>query len=101
MMRRWWTFLSGVIVGGGLILAVLNFHVIRARDGLHLVPKVDAQIAGTYVDISEFGPRDWLDHPEIFVALQRANQDELIQTATGDALLKGLDRLLDPKESRR
>lgn len=93
-MRRWSTFLGGVIVGGALIYSALNYHIIHAKDGLHLVPKVDAQLASTYVDIRDFGPRDWLDHPEIFAALNSAHRDDLIQSAAGDAVRTGLDRLL-------
>jgi hypothetical protein len=93
-MRRWTTFVMGTVVGAGLLYAVLNYHVIQASDGLHLVPKVDAQLAGTYVDIREFGVREWLAHPEIIAALRDAKQDALIKTAADDAARVGLDRLL-------
>lgn len=100
-MRRWSTFLGGVVVGGLLIYAVLHYHVIQARDGLHLVPKVNAQLANTFVDIREFAPRDWAAHPEIFEALSAAHQDELIKSAAGDAVRNGLDRLLGPADANR
>lgn len=101
IMRRWSTFVCGLVVGGSLIYAALNYHLIHAKDGLHLVPKVNAQLAGTYVDIRGFGPRDWLEHPEIFAALNAAHQDALIESAAGDALRNGLDRVLGPVDSNR
>jgi hypothetical protein len=100
-MRRWGTFVVGVLVGGLLIYYALNYHVIHARDGMHLVPKVDAKLAGTYVDIREFTARDWIDHPEIFAALQQAKRDDLLQMAVGDAANQALDRLLGPRPETR
>lgn len=100
-MRRWSTFVLGMLVGALLIYSVLNYHVIHASDGLHVVPKVNAQLAATYVDIRAFGPRDWMNHPEILAALERADRGDLIRTAAGDALNAGLDRLLGPAPPAR
>ncbi len=100
-MRRWSTFAFGVLVGGILIYCVLNYHVIHARDGMHLVPKVDAQLAGTYVDIREFTARDWIDHPQVFAALQQAKRDDLLQMALGDAANHTLDRVFGPRPEKR
>jgi len=100
-MRRWGTFLIGVAFGAALLYAVLNFHIINASDGLHLVPKVESQLAGTFVDIRSFGPREWLEHPEVFIALQRADRGDLLNTAADDAMRKGLDRLLGPRDEKR
>jgi hypothetical protein len=97
-MRRWVTFLSGVVVGGLLLYGVLSFHILHASDGMHLVPKIDAQLAGTYVDIRDFTPRDWIAHPEILAALQKAGRIDLIELAADDAIRVGLDRVLGPRK---
>jgi hypothetical protein len=94
-MRRISTFIFGMVVGGLLIYVALNFHLIQARDGLHLVPKVDARLAGAYVDIRQFGPGDWAQHPEIAMAIFRAERSDLMETAAGDTLQNGLDQFLD------
>jgi hypothetical protein len=91
----------GAVIGGMLIYFVLNNHIIRAKDGLHLVPKVDAQLADTYVDIRQFGPRDWVNHPDLFAALTRSDQDELLQSATESTVDNALDRLLGPADDER
>ena len=44
-MRRLSTFFFGMVAGGLLIYAALNYHLIQAKDGLHLIPKVDATLA--------------------------------------------------------
>jgi hypothetical protein len=100
-MRRWSMFFLGVAVGGLLIYSALNYHVIRARDGMHLVPKVDAQLAGTYVDIREFTLRDWVDHREVLAALHAAKREDLLPTAVGDAVTNTVDRLLGPAPAER
>jgi hypothetical protein len=98
MRRRWLTFLLGVAVGALLIYAALNYHIVRARDGLHIIPKVDATLAGVYVDIRPFGPADWASHPDLALALLEANRRDLMEAAAGDALREGIDRLLAPPE---
>ena len=95
-MRRWSTFLTGIAVGALLLYAVLNFHIIRASDGLHVVGKTGARLAGAYVDIREFGPRQWLEHPEVLLALQEAERTDLIGLAAEDAVNNGLRRWLEP-----
>ncbi|HEX6962206.1 MAG TPA: hypothetical protein VF175_10090 [Lacipirellula sp.] len=96
-MRRLSTFIFGMVAGGLLIYVVLNFHVVQARDGMHLVPKVDAKLAGAYVDIRNFTPADWQQHPEVAMAIFRAERGDLLESAASDALQNGLDELLQPQ----
>lgn len=100
-MKRWGTFLAGVAAGALLLYAVLHFHVVHATDGMHLVAKTKAKLAGTYVDIREFGPRQWLERPDVLLALQQAERTDLIGMAAEDAVNNGLRRLLEPGESNR
>ncbi|HMP06892.1 MAG TPA: hypothetical protein PJ982_11115 [Lacipirellulaceae bacterium] len=100
-MRRWSTFLGGVLVGGLLVWGALNYHLVHARSGLHLVPKLDATFAGAYVDIRDFGPRDWAQHQTILLALLDADRTDLLGQAADDAVRTGLDRLLGADADRR
>ncbi|MBA3482118.1 MAG: hypothetical protein H0T51_09925 [Pirellulales bacterium] len=95
-MRRLSTFFFGMVAGGLLIYAALNYHLIQAKDGLHLIPKVDATLACTYADIRNFGPSDWAQHPEIAMALFKADRSDLLESAASSTLETGLDRLLAP-----
>lgn len=95
-MRRLSTFLVGMVAGGVFIYFALHYHLVSAPSGLHLVPKVETSLAGTYVDIRNFGPGDWARHPEIAMALVRANRADLLEGAASDSLSTGLDRLLGP-----
>jgi hypothetical protein len=97
-MRRGTTFIFGMIVGGLLLYTALSYHLIHAKDGLHLVPKVESSLAATYVDIRSFGPADWIDHIEIAQAVQASGQGGLMETAAVDSLRTGIDRLLEPRQ---
>lgn len=95
-MKRLWTFILGMITGGLLFWGALSYHVVRANDGLHLIPKTNATLADTYVDIRHFGPTEWLQHVDVAQALQAAGRADLVQAAAHDALKTGLDQLLAP-----
>jgi len=99
-MRRWMTFLMGMVVGGLLLWGMLQYHVLHTREGLRLVPKVNASLAKTYVDIRTFTVADWARNTDLVLALTNANQRDLMGNAAGNALQNGLDRLLNGGESR-
>jgi hypothetical protein len=102
-MRRLGTFLFGMVVGAALLYGLLQYHIVNADDGLHLVPKVNSQLAGTYVDVRNFGVAEWAQHADLALALEKAGRRDLLRAAADDALQRGLDRLLTPEErnSRR
>ena len=56
-MRRSMTFLTGMIIGGVLLYGALSYHILRADDGFHLIPKTSDRLAATYVDIRKFTVR--------------------------------------------
>lgn len=100
-MRRLPTFICGMVVGGLLLYGALNYYLVNARDGLHLIPKLSATLAGTYVDTRQFGVAEWADHADLAMALEKAGRRDLLNAAAGDALETGLDRLLDRAPNRR
>jgi len=99
-MQRLTTFLMGMVAGGVLLYSALHYHLIRANDGLHLVPKLDQKLAATYVDIRSFTVADWTKHPEVAAALMKANQGQLMQGSATDALRSGMNQLFDRVEQR-
>ena len=94
-MRRIMSFIFGMITGGILLYGAMHYHVIRAQDGYHLVPKSSARIAATYVDIREFTVADFAEHADIVEALILADKRDLMGNAASGALQNGLDRLLN------
>jgi hypothetical protein len=95
-MRRWITFMIGMILGATLLYGLQRYHLIRARDGLHLIPKVESSLAATYVDIRDFTVSDWARHSEVALALVQADQSKLMEDAAADTIRQSIDRLLDP-----
>ena len=95
-MRRWITFMVGMVVGGALLYGTQRYHLVRARDGLHLIPKVESSLAATYVDIRDFTVSDWARHSGVAMALIQADQGQLMEEAAADTIRQSIDRLLDP-----
>jgi hypothetical protein len=89
-MRRLPTFIFGMVVGGLLIYLALNYHLIRAKDGLHLVPKVSATLADTYVDVRSFRPGNFVSHRDVVTALLKSGQGELIDSLAADSVRNSL-----------
>jgi hypothetical protein len=96
-LRRIWSFLAGLMAGGAVIYFAMNFHLVRANDGIHLIPKVSAKLPKTYADIREFTVADWAENAEIAAALVHANRRDLLDGAMTDTLNNGIDRLFNPE----
>jgi hypothetical protein len=93
-MSRFGTFLLGMVVGIVLYTATTHFHVVRARDGFHLVAKQSAQLSETYVDIRQFTMADWVDHPQLAAALTKANKQYLIGDSAATSLQESASQLV-------
>jgi hypothetical protein len=92
-MRRLSTFIFGMVVGGLLIYVALNYHLIHAQDGLHMVPKIDAALASTYVDVRGLGIADLAQYPEVAMAISKAGRQDLLESIAGNAIGTEVDRL--------
>jgi hypothetical protein len=82
-MRRISTFLMGMATGAMLLHGVTMYHVVRAADGVHLIPKQPPRLAESYVDIRTFSMNDWADHAQLASAMVQAGQQQLL----GDAAM--------------
>jgi hypothetical protein len=89
------SFLGGVVVGGVASFVGLKYHVVRAADGLHLVPKLQAQFDEAYVDIRQFGFEDWNKHRALAVAMVQADKAYLMQETATDSLRESVDSVLE------
>ena len=94
-MGRLGSFLFGVAVGAGLVFGSLKYHVLRAQDGLHVVPKVTSTFEDAYVDIRQFGPSEWNEHRTLVAGLIKANKEDLIGETAAYSLRASLRSALD------
>jgi len=97
MIRRLMTFFLGMVTGGALLFGAMNYHLIRAHDGVHFVPKVSPKLAAAYVDIRGFSAADWAQHSDIAAALISADQAGLMKSSVSESLYKRIDQFLEPK----
>jgi hypothetical protein len=92
-MRQMYTFVLGAGVGAALCLGAMNFHVVRAQDGWHLVQKHHARLGQVYVDTRQFGASDWINNTDLAAALTADNKAYVMQSAVTSPLQNGLNRL--------
>lgn len=85
-MQKIQGFLFGFVVGAALMFAGLRYHVIRASDGYHVIPKVTAHLRLPYTDIREFTVEDWQSNADLVVAITRSKNTALKQEAAKGAL---------------
>ncbi len=94
-MRRLFSFLSGLVIGAVLVYFAMSYHVIHSKDGLHLIPKINGELAATYVDIREFQVADWAQNAQVAAALVQAGRRDLIDNAINETVNQGIERLLN------
>ena len=83
-MRLAWLF-AGVLLGAFGMWGSMNYHLLRTRDGIACVPKYRARLAGTFIDVREWGLTEWTEHPELVMTLEQHDRTEII----GDAKVLG------------
>ena len=90
-------FILGCMVGAVTLYGSMCFHVVRARDATHVIPKMALTFTDTYVDIREFGVPEWRKHVPLAEALIRANKRELMSDALENSVRNAWDNLLESK----
>ncbi len=93
-MKRLTSFLFGVIVGAVGLGGVMHFHIVRASDGLHVVPKLAAKLELPYVDIRQFTIQDWQQNQALAMAILKANKGGLMQDSALDGFKQATENLL-------
>jgi hypothetical protein len=88
-------FLFGIAVGAAGMYTSQTYHVVRANDGFHFVPKMSTDFADTYVDIRSFTLRDWEQHRTLAVALTKANKTHLLDDSAGDQIRQAAQGVLN------
>jgi len=81
-MKRFSGFLLGIFLGAAGMFVGMNYHLVRSKDGFHLVPKLAAKFEQPYVDIRSFNLRDWQNHQSLAAAIVKANKSNLMEEST-------------------
>jgi hypothetical protein len=85
-MKRLTSFFTGMIVGAAGLYGAMTFHIVRADDGIHVVPKVTCGLSDVYVDTRKFTVPDWYAHRGLSAAVVNAEKEYLL----GDSSLTSL-----------
>ena len=94
-MKRIPAFLFGVFFGAMGMFLSMNYHLVRSKDGFHLVPKMAAKFEQPYVDIRNFTLDDWKQHQSLAVAIMKANKSNLMQESALDNFRDATQSLID------
>jgi hypothetical protein len=106
-MRRFTALISGVLIGGVLVYAGFNYHLVRAHDGFLVVSRTQVALEDAYVDIRNWGITDWRKHPTLTRNMLKSGHAERVKAAVQDGLVKdalnglGLTRQENDDESRQ
>ena len=63
-MNKFTTLLFGLAIGATLMFVSLKYHVVRASNGFHMVPKTTANLSLIYSDVRDFTVDDWQKNKE-------------------------------------
>jgi hypothetical protein len=99
-MKRYLSFLLGLVTGAALLYVAMSFHVVRSRDGFNLVAKTPARLSETFVDIRTFTMADWASRPQLAAALVQSGKQHLLGDSAANAFQESLNRLLPEAPTR-
>ena len=94
-MGKFFTFVMGCLVGGAVVFTGLKYHVVRANDGVHLIPKVTSDLHDIFVDIRGFTLTDWDQHRTLAIAIVRDEKGHLLEESAHAELRGRVDSVLD------
>ena len=81
-MGRVGTFVSGMITGAALLFVANHYHIVRAKDGVFVVPKVNQGLQDTFVDVRDFSLSDWQEHRMLAASILRSDRKEILEDST-------------------
>ncbi len=100
-MSRISSFFAGFVVGAATLFVSMQFYVIRAKDGVHLIPKLAAKLENPYVDIRGFTLSDWQNRQPLAVAIMKANQGNLMEDSALDSFKQAAQKTLDQLSGKK
>jgi predicted component of type VI protein secretion system len=81
-MNRFESFLVGLASGIAGLYLLMHFTIIRANDGFHWIPKLNAKLDLPYEDVRDFSPEHWQRRPALTMSILRARKGYLMDHRT-------------------
>ena len=81
-MGRIGTFVTGMATGAALLAGATHYHLVRGKEGVFVVRKVQNNLSDIYVDTREFTVEDWMEHRMLAVAIMQAEKGEVFDDSS-------------------
>jgi hypothetical protein len=94
MMNRIESFLIGLAVGIAMLYLTMHFTVVRATDGFHWIPKVNAKLDLPYEDIRDFKAEHWQRRPALTMSIIKARKAYLMDEQSVQKFKQTTNRML-------
>ncbi len=83
-MGRMGSFIAGMVTGAAILAMATHYHIVRGKQGVFVVPKVQNNLSDIYVDTRGFTVSDWAEHRMLAAAIMRSNRGEVFQDSSLD-----------------
>lgn len=83
-MGRIGNFIAGMVAGAAMLAMATHYHVVRGKQGVFVVRKVQNNLSDIYVDTRGFTVSDWAEHRMLAAAIMRSNRSEVFQDSSLD-----------------
>ena len=98
MFARISSMFFGMVCGAGIVYAAMNYYVLRTPKGVEFVARSKLSLDDAYLDIRTFSFSDWQKHTELAQDLVKANKQELMVNAAGNAIENAVAPLFEGKK---
>ena len=102
VMEKLKPFLFGALVGAGLAVCALQFHVVHSHEGVRVVARTPQPSLGlSYADVRGWDAKTWAERPELVRALVANGSGELVADTVADNLTSPVDTGSDTLDQLR
>lgn len=91
-MRHLFLLLLGITIGAGGMYFAFRYHVVRAEEGVLLVPRHNATLTDAYADVRAWDAAEWQKHPDLIRSLVARGRGDLIVEPLSRNLIENLFR---------
>ncbi len=99
-MRCLFAVFFGTIFGGALVFVAFQYHVIREDDDFLIVPKRQASLTDSYVDVRGWDADEWNSHPVLSKAVTDYGRSDLVKRTLTRGLFDNLFRSFDTSDHK-
>lgn len=90
-MGKFKPFIFGAVLGAGLAVCALQFHVVQSHDGFRVIPRTpQASLGLSYADVRGWDAARWADRPELVRALVAHGSTDLVAGSVAEAAIDGI-----------